>query len=499
MFDIKDGILIKYLGSDKNVIIPDNVTSINNHAFFNCDFIESVTIPNSVTFIDDFVFEKCTSLKSVTMLNSLISINQSLFLECTALESITIPNTVVFIDEFAFYKCSSLKSIVIPNSVTSIRKQAFYECSSLKSIVIPNTVTFIANDAFLECMNIENIELQHSKKEFKKFFKKIFNIPFRYNPNMKNVSENIVDCWSEENKISYRLTQLLYWENLTNEQREIVEDNIKNDEYLRSAIFKQCEIKCLLIYFKLGLTLDLEDIEEYLSHSIKNEETEITAILLNYKNENFTKDEIENYEQIRELTELGLEFPTIRQLKIKWEIYEYDDNSIILKKYKGNNKVEIIPLKTKEGKMILIKYSLSNNYAISLSENFGSLEKLILSNGEELYTDYCYNVYGITEFNEDDFPYGLRNISCNAFMDFRSLKKIVFPNTITNIHYMAFECCDNLESITIPNSVYNVNEIILRHCENLVEINIQNTPHTSKFLIEKAFGEKIVKLIKYYD
>lgn len=46
-FEIQDGILTAYFGSDNNITIPDSVTEIGESAFGDSD-IESVVIPNGV-------------------------------------------------------------------------------------------------------------------------------------------------------------------------------------------------------------------------------------------------------------------------------------------------------------------------------------------------------------------------------------------------------------------------------------------------------------------
>ena len=118
----------------QNTIIPQNVTSIDDYAFYKCSGLTSITIPNSVTRIGEHAFRDCTNLTSVTIPNSVTSIGDFAFSNCSSLTSITIPNSVTTIDSRAFYECSSLTSITIPNSVTSIGYDAFYECSGLKYV-----------------------------------------------------------------------------------------------------------------------------------------------------------------------------------------------------------------------------------------------------------------------------------------------------------------------------------------------------------------------------
>ena len=53
----------------KNTIIPNNVASIGEAAFYGCSGLTSIDIPNSVTSIGDGAFDKCSNLTSVTALN----------------------------------------------------------------------------------------------------------------------------------------------------------------------------------------------------------------------------------------------------------------------------------------------------------------------------------------------------------------------------------------------------------------------------------------------
>ncbi|MBR5439415.1 MAG: leucine-rich repeat protein [Clostridia bacterium] len=165
-----DKILVGYVGTQTSLTLPNNITKINNYAFYNCDSLTSVTIPNSVTSIGYRAFYDCDSLTSVTIGNGVKSIGDYAFNYCTSLTNInvdenntnyksidgnlyskdgktliqyaigktqtsfTIPNSVTSIGDYAFYYCESLTSITIGNGVTSIGDYAFYYCTSLTSI-----------------------------------------------------------------------------------------------------------------------------------------------------------------------------------------------------------------------------------------------------------------------------------------------------------------------------------------------------------------------------
>lgn len=66
-FQITENTLIRYDGADNNVVIPDNITRIENFAFQRCADIKSVVIPESVTSIGRAVFFGCENLTSVKL------------------------------------------------------------------------------------------------------------------------------------------------------------------------------------------------------------------------------------------------------------------------------------------------------------------------------------------------------------------------------------------------------------------------------------------------
>ena len=142
-----------------SITIPNSVTSIGNHAFYECKDLTSVTFENDsqLTSIGRAAFYHCSSLTSVIIPNSVTSIGNQAFYLCDHLTSVTFENDsqLTSIGDYAFYQCSSLTSVIIPNSVTSIGRCAFYYafdiCYDLTSITIGSGVTSIGEFAFCHC------------------------------------------------------------------------------------------------------------------------------------------------------------------------------------------------------------------------------------------------------------------------------------------------------------------------------------------------------------
>ena len=156
-----DGIdiyLVKYLGSDTEIKLPDyeggKKYGIWSYAFYQNRNITSVEIPDSVTSIGRMAFRNCPFLESVVIGNAVTSIGFRAFNSCMRLVSVVIGNSVNSIDAEAFDSCTSLVNISIPNSVTSIGGAAFRDCTSLTSIIISDSVTSMGASVFYSCASI---------------------------------------------------------------------------------------------------------------------------------------------------------------------------------------------------------------------------------------------------------------------------------------------------------------------------------------------------------
>ena len=148
----------------ENIVIPANVTKINDNAFYRCTNLKSVTLHDGITEIGDYAFAGCISLETVNkngisgadiLPSSLEKIGAAAFSNCKAISALTIPESVTEIGEYAFNLCTSLKTLTINADLASIPEGAFHG-SYITDLVINGTVGNVNATAFEGCTRIKS-------------------------------------------------------------------------------------------------------------------------------------------------------------------------------------------------------------------------------------------------------------------------------------------------------------------------------------------------------
>ena len=140
------GILFRYCGKAKQVVIPEGVTEIGDMAFLNCKSLESISVPDGVVRIGDSAFEGCKKLRSILLPETVERIGKSAFEDDAALRQVTLPRKLLQLEANTFKGCRSLFDMTLPDGLLSIGDEAFRKVQL--RIVIPDSVQTIGANAF---------------------------------------------------------------------------------------------------------------------------------------------------------------------------------------------------------------------------------------------------------------------------------------------------------------------------------------------------------------
>ncbi len=110
-----------------NAIIETNTNTL----LFGCS---NTVIPNDITSIGQYAFFDCKDMESIDLPDNLVSISGSAFSGCSGLRTVKIPDRVIAIGHEGFNNCHSLTSVTIPKGVTTIDK-AFNNCENLTTVI----------------------------------------------------------------------------------------------------------------------------------------------------------------------------------------------------------------------------------------------------------------------------------------------------------------------------------------------------------------------------
>lgn len=95
-FDLKDGVLIKYYGDMKQILMADDVVEIGSEAFKTCVSLTEVRLSKKVKIIRSGAFSTCAVLRRVLAPDSEVEIEDGAFAGCTELDE----KALEFINKF---------------------------------------------------------------------------------------------------------------------------------------------------------------------------------------------------------------------------------------------------------------------------------------------------------------------------------------------------------------------------------------------------------------
>lgn len=140
-----------------NIVLPDDLRTIDRRAFRQQSISGSLIIPEGVIGIGDQAFMECVNLTGILSLPSTLrGISYMAFEGCKFTCELLLPQNLNSLGFSAFCKCSGLYgNLILPEGLSEIEESVFSGCSNLSGdLNIPKNVKKIEYGAFSDCSGL---------------------------------------------------------------------------------------------------------------------------------------------------------------------------------------------------------------------------------------------------------------------------------------------------------------------------------------------------------
>lgn len=461
--------------SIKQVVIEDGVTSIGNHAFFECSSMTNITIPSGVTSIGSHAFYNCSGLKSITIPSGVTSIGDHAFWNCMSLKNITIPSGIRKIEPYTFWGCTSLTSITIPDGVVSIGNCAFESCNNLISITIPASVKTIDFWAFRGCDHLWHVLYKGTEQQWNAIAIDETNEELLAATRHYNCTGD--EITNPKKKICTLCCDHTDFEWIIDQNPSCTAPGSKHRTCSTCGKIETAEIPATGHHYEDGVCQNCGE-NNWLANGQCGDN--LTWVL--------TEDGILTVSGTGDMWEFG---PT----GAPWRGY-------------GNSIVTVI---IEEGVTGIGSLAFDRCYALTDITMPDSLTYI-----NHFAFQYCYNLTsvvigsGVTSIGNYAFsectglasitiPHGMTDIGAYAFSECFGLVSIVIPESVKSIHLGAFKDCTNLVSVTIPDSVTYIGGQVFQGCSKLWHVLYKGTEEQWSEVLIGEQNDTLTNAIRHYN
>lgn len=199
-----------------NIILPDDLRTIDRRAFRQQSISGSLIIPEGVTWIGDQAFLECVNLTGILSLPSTLrGISYMAFEGCKFTCELLLPQNLNSLGFNAFRQCSGLYgNLILPEGLSEIEESVFSGCSNLSGdLNIPKNVKKIENGAFGGCSGLNGrLTLPDGLESIGNdaFSSCRFRGPLILSSTLKSIGSNAFNCnmFSGELKLPSSLQEL---------------------------------------------------------------------------------------------------------------------------------------------------------------------------------------------------------------------------------------------------------------------------------------------------
>ena len=456
-FQIEDGVLVAYLGQGGEVTVPDDVTSIGEGAFKNCDTLTSVILPEGLQSIGESAFENCTGLTAVQFPATLREVGDRAFYGCFALQAADLPDELTTLGSYAFYQCTSLAEAHFPAGLVEVPSFLFTGCG-LTSIALPETVTVIGESAFQDCTSLSGtLTLPASLQNLKSSaFRGCTGLTGLVLPEGLTVlgSRAFYGCTglSGELHIPETVTSIgqsafLNCSGFTGSL--ILPDGLTS---LGESAFSGCSGFTGALKVPDGITV--------LNVGVFSDMDQITSVEFGTGLTKFASVTVDLNHPLWGMT-------SVTSLTFRGNTVPEWDGPY------GEDMTVFTPLTSLEVVYVPGESygAYSSQYASGLPEDV-RLEAYGAVPGEDSYISdgVLYGYWGTDPTFE--VPYGVTTIAENAFRNHTELTTVILPDTVTTIEMGAFEGCTGLTGLTLPASLTEIGSRAFYGCTSLDALSL---------------------------
>ena len=493
-FELVGSVLKQYHGKAARIALPNGITEIGNCAFADCDFVHEVVLPEGITRIGERAFAGCTSLsrmgfpqslrlvgneafkgcvslREAKFRGSLTQVGVGAFSGCTGLEAAVFDCPIEKIGYDAFYGCSSLtefsvgsnsfsyKSVggvlfdydrkhlvcypagkpdrdyTVPEGVVTILDGAFYGCGRLERVVLSKDVKLIGSSAFRECTAMKTITLPENLETIK-------NSAFQGCKSLVRMELPAYVAYIGAYAFSHctKLSAVTLPPKLT----ELCLGVFEACSALKTVILPDCMIKIgEKAFMKSGLT------ELFVPYST----TRIEKL------------------SFAECGKLRYIFLSNRINQIATNAFESCGRSLTIYGMTG---------------------SVPEEFAEKRQIKFERMFALDTGSGAGSYTLRKY--YGVFSFIT--LPPDVNIIGEEAFLECRSLRRIIIPSNVGEIGVSAFARCENLEAVSMTNLVMRIGEHAFDGCAALKQFQVHDMSGSFPLKVQRKIHRTFYKVLK---
>lgn len=299
------------------------------------------------------------------------------------------------------------------------------------------------------------------------------------------VMQNII---SEVGGKTLHYTDAVYWGNYNPQRNRLrlfkpeffrfILDNFNQKKINKTMLMKgainENSTECLAICAENGWLKMPRKRDEMIAYATKEEKTECTAWLLDFKNR--TADlaaEREKAEKKAE-RELNADPNSASELKKIWSCEKQEDGTLIITRYKGKRTEIEVPAKIGKGVVTAIgEFAFSPDAPRITSEQRSfkrTISKVKLPDSIRSIGEGAFQ--NCRELSELNIPDGVVEIGKNAFSGCRKMTELVVPETVTKMDGGTFAGCTSLCSVKLPDGLSEIGDYMFSNCPKLGEIKL---------------------------